>query len=281
MSDSLQPRVFLKYLNPDGGLPYSPGMPSFSEPTLLMLLALIAAGDETAGSPLSDWVLKTRNADGSIGLNKEFFREGIWNSALMAIAMHQLKHYPERDSTIGFLLDFRSIELAQAPDNKLDTSLVGWPWVANTFGWVEPTSWALLALTLAGKSDHPRAIEGRRLLEDRCLPGGGWNYGNKIVFNHVLFPFWDSTALATLALGESNPDLIEKNLNLLEMSLPEMHSLLTNALVCLCLSRFGRKTESVRARIAEIMSSSRQEDLNLAHSALGSISLSDKRVLTP
>ena len=85
--------------------------------------------------------------------------------------------------------------------------LVGWPWVANTFGWVEPTAWALLALALAGKSDHPRAVEGRRLLEDRCLPEGGWNYGNKIVFKNTLMPFWDTTALATLALGDWNREL--------------------------------------------------------------------------
>ena len=52
MSDLLQPRTFLKYLNPDGGLPYSPGMPSFSEPTLLMILGLIAAGADEQPRPL-------------------------------------------------------------------------------------------------------------------------------------------------------------------------------------------------------------------------------------
>jgi hypothetical protein len=281
MSDSLQARAFLKYLNPDGGLPYSPGMPSFSEPTLLMILGLIAAGADEAAQPLVAWTLKARNSNGSIGLNREFPNEGIWNTALLAIAMHQAGHNSERDSAIDFLIKLQSIKIPRHQDNDLNTMLIGWPWVANTFGWVEPTSWALLAFALAGKSDHPRAVEGRRLLEDRCLPEGGWNYGNKIVFNHTLMPFWDTTALATLALGDSNSDLINKNLNLLEKAFPEMHSLLTNSLTCACLARFGRKTNLFQARIAEILGKLSQEDWNFAHLAMSLIANSDRRVLTP
>jgi hypothetical protein len=256
-------------------------MPSFSEPTLLMVLGLIATGAEEEARPLVEWALKTRNANGSMGLNREFPDEGIWNSSLLAIAMHHLGFKSERDAAIDFLLEFRSIKLPRSPDNDLDMTLVGWPWVAHTFGWVEPTSWTLLSLALAGKSDHPRAVEGRRLLKDRCLPAGGWNYGNKIVFRHTLMPFWDTTALATLALGDSDRDLTNKNLSLLEKSLPEMHSLCTNAWACLCLGRFGRKTESIRIRIAGILQNLKQEELNLAHSAMGMIALSGKRVLTP
>ena len=281
MGNSILPRLFLKYLNPDGGLPYSPGMPSFSEPTLLMILGLIASGDTAAAQPLVDWALRARNKNGSIGLNAEFPDEGLWNSSLLAIAMHHLGRKSERDAAIDFVLGFRSIQLARSSENDLDTQLVGWPWVAHTFGWVEPTAWALLSLTLAGKPDHPRAIEGLRLLEDRCLPEGGWNYGNKIVFSQILMPFWDTTALATLAIGDHNPNLTKKNLDLLEKSLPEMHSLLTHALTGICLARFGRKTESIRSRIVENLENQRQEDLNLAHSALGVVALSNQRVLTP
>ena len=281
MRDSLQTQAFLKYLNPDGGLPYYPGMPSFSEPTLLMILGLMAAGAAEAGQPLVDWVRKSRNPNGSIGLNREFPNEGIWNTAILAIAMHHAGMKTDRDAALNFLLGFRSVQFPRAPENDLDPLLVGWPWVIHTFGWVEPTSWALLALNLAGMSDHPRAVEGRRLLEDRCLPEGGWNYGNKKVFQNILMPFWDTTALATLALGDSNRDLTDKNLNLLERSFPEMHSLLTNALVCLCMARFGRKTDLIQARIAGILGQLQQEELNFAHLAIGLIALSSKRVLTP
>jgi len=245
-----------------------------------MTLALIAAGDETLARPLKEWILKIRNPNGSIGLNGEFANEGLWNSSLLAITLHHLGLHAERDAAINFLLSFRSIQLNRSAENDIDTTLVGWPWVPHTFGWVEPTSWALLAMALAGKSDHPRAVEGRRFLEDRCLPDGGWNYGNKVVFQHTLMPFWDTTALATLALGDSNRDLLDKNLNLLEKSLSEMHSLLSNSLVCLCLARFGRMTESIRGRIRELLLHAGDENLNLAHLAMGFIALSDKGVLT-
>jgi hypothetical protein len=280
MTGSIQPRHFLKHLNQDGGMPYSPGMPSFSEPTLLMILALIASGDSAAARPLTEWAMKNRNADGSIGLNAEFAGEGLWNSAPLAIAFHNLGFTSERDAAVEFLLQFRSIRLERNPDNDVDTKLVGWPWVPSTFGWVEPTAWALLALTLAGKSDHLRAIEGRMLLEDRCLPDGGWNYGNKMVFGQRLVPFWDTTALAALALGDSNRELLDKNLNLLEKSLPEMHSLLSNAWACLCFTRHGRKTDAIRGRIEEILANTSDDNLNLAHLAIGFIALSNKKVLT-
>ena len=137
-----------------------------------------------------------------------------------------------------------------------------------------------LALALAGKSGHPRAVEGRRLLENRCIREGGWNYGNKVVFDHTLMPFWDTTALALLALGDSNPALRDKNLALLERSIPEIRSLLSASMVCLCFVRFGRKTEAIRNRLVEILGNTGDRDMNLAHSALGIIALSQRRVLT-
>ena len=281
MNRCFQPQSFLKYLNPDGGLPYAPGMSSFSEPTLLMLLAFIAADETLQAKPLVEWVLKNRNPDGSIGLNREFPNEGLWNSPLLATAMHQLGRKAERDSAIDFILKFRSIPVGLTPENKANTLLVGWSWVPQTFGWVEPTSWALLALALAGKADHARAIEGRLLLEDRCLPEGGWNYGNKIMFNNALLPFWETTALAQMALGRSNADLLKKNLDLLERSLPEMHSLLTHAWTCLCLAEFGIKTERIQTRICGMLANTGGDATNLAHSALGLMALSGKKVLTP
>ena len=47
------------------------------------------------------------------GLNREFPNEGIWNTALLAIAMHHVGLNSERDAAINFLLGFRSIQLAQ------------------------------------------------------------------------------------------------------------------------------------------------------------------------
>jgi hypothetical protein len=279
-SAPFSPRQFLRHCNNDGGIPYSPGMSSFSEPTLLMILAFIAVKEVHFVQQLVDWVLKHRNPDGSIGLNGEFPNEGIWNTPLLAIVMHNLGLKVERDAAIDFIIKARSMTQKRSPNNDMNAQLLGWPWVANTFGWVEPTSWALLALSLAGKENHPRAVEGRKLLEDRCIPEGGWNYGNKIVFNHDLLPFWDTTALALLALGESNQSLTNINLDLLERSLPEIHSLYSNALSGICLERFGRNTREIRNRIMALLEREATKTLNMAHSALGVIALSHSRVLT-
>ncbi len=276
----LQPKSYLSLFNPDGGVPYAPGNPSSSEPTLLMLLAYIAAGDGKGAQPLVQWIMENRNPDGSIGLNREFPDQGLWTTPLLAIAMHRLGRNADRDSAIHFILNFRSARVASSPNNDIDTNLVGWSWVDQTFGWVEPTAWALLALELAGQGQHPRALEGRKLLENRCIREGGWNYGNKVVFNHTLMPFWDTTALALLAMSDYNPELRDRNLDLLEKALPEIHSLLSSALVHLCFARFHKKAENLRQLIHATIGISDNADLNLAHTALGLIALSGKRVLT-
>ena len=82
-----------------------------------------------------------------------------------------------------------------------DASIVGWPWVAGTHSWVEPTAMAMLALAREGFADHPRTREGVRLLLDRAIPTGGWNLGNPIVFGTPLRPLPGPTGLALLALA--------------------------------------------------------------------------------
>jgi hypothetical protein len=271
----------IQFQNSDGGMPYSPNMPSFSEATIMATLALIAAEKTTRIPALVDWLLSTRNENGSIGLNRQFPFEGLWNTPLLAIAMHHLGLIEERDSAIDFILGFRPITLRPSPENDLDTTLVGWPWVASTFSWVEPTSWALIALRFAGKDGHPRAIEGRRLLKNRCLPQGGWNYGNKKVFNHTLMPFEETTAIALLALDEEDSDIINKSLDLLEDSLDDTHSLSCKALVCQCLDRFGRDTKDIRSAVGAMLEVWDKDASNLTHLALGVMADSRKRIWTP
>ncbi len=81
-----------------------------------------------------------------------------------------------------------------------DPSIRGWPWVENTHSWVEPTALSLLAISTAGESSHPRALEAVRLLMDRQLPTGGWNYGNTFVYGKQLLPLPQTTGVALSAL---------------------------------------------------------------------------------
>ena len=66
-----------------------------------------------------------------------------------------------------------------------------------------PTSLAIIALRVAGLGDHERVQEAKRLLLDRQLPDGGWNYGNTKVFGQELHPMPETTGVALSALSGS------------------------------------------------------------------------------
>jgi hypothetical protein len=59
-----------------------------------------------------------------------------------------------------------------------------------------------MALRAAGcDKDQPRVAEAVRMLLDRQLPDGGWNYGNTVVFGQKLYPMPDMTGMALSALS--------------------------------------------------------------------------------
>lgn len=84
----------------------------------------------------------------------------------------------------------------------LDQTIDGYGWARDTFAWVEPTTLALLSLTLQPPSDETRRRmdDCLRLIVDRQAPDGGWNYGNKRVLGYDMPSFPDTTAWAVLGL---------------------------------------------------------------------------------
>ena len=91
--------------------------------------------------------------------------------------------------------------------NKLNKDLIGWSWVPNSFSWVEPTSYALIALKkqrahLAGTNVDERIRQADAMIYDRMCNGGGWNYGNSKVLDYALWPYPDITALALIAMQD-------------------------------------------------------------------------------
>ena len=87
-----------------------------------------------------------------------------------------------------------------------DPSLIGWSWVAHTHSWLEPTAMAILALCREGCRDDRRVQRGLSLIVDRAIPGGGWNYGNNVVFGQPLRPQPGPTGIALLALADDRRD---------------------------------------------------------------------------
>jgi hypothetical protein len=133
----------------------------------------------------------------------------------------------------------------------IDGSLRGWSWVEGTFSWVEPTSYALLALKRAGVMSHSRVQEAERLLLDRTCEDGGWNYGNRVVWGATLKSMTSTTALAALALqGTVGAEkTVVRAMDLLDREVPSAPSSLALALAVLCFDAFGRTSTHLQDRL--------------------------------
>jgi hypothetical protein len=58
-----------------------------------------------------------------------------------------------------------------------------------------------MALRATGHGRHDRVLEAIRMLLDRQLSHGGWNYGNTLMFGKELHPMPDSTGAALAGLA--------------------------------------------------------------------------------
>ncbi len=181
---------------PDGGWSYRLGAPSCAEPTALAALALISstldAADRAAVDRAADALERLQRPDGSVGVSATILTPG-WATPYALLVWTALNvHDGPRAAATRWLLGLkgRTIDPRDNPGHVAghDTMLVGWPWVVDTHSWLEPTALAVLALGRVGQSAHPRVREGLRLIRDRAVPSGGWNYGNKAVFGATFAP---------------------------------------------------------------------------------------------
>ena len=177
------------------------------------------------------WLAKLQRPDGGVPIS-EMISEPCWPTGLAVLAWlsadvsRKTDEYKCVQSGGAWLLTVRG---RRQPDNRgvfgHDTSLQGWPWVQGTHSWVEPTAYATTALRVMGRADHPHAREGVRLLLDRTIPGGGWNYGNTRVLGNTLRPFPATTGIALAALaGEPPEDRIDSSITYLERALEQIRS---------------------------------------------------------
>jgi hypothetical protein len=189
-----------------------------SEPSALAGLALLATdGDDRAGGRLAAlatarWLASTRRPDGSLSVSADLPESG-WPTPLGLLLWAALGDFEaERSAALGWLIKRKGETVPRTKGDPVghDPTLVGWPWVAGTHSWVEPTAMALLAMGREGRASHPRAVEGARMLVDRAISGGGWNLGNPTVFGKVLRPMPEPSGLALLAMTWTavTPDVV-------------------------------------------------------------------------
>ncbi len=143
--------------------------------------------------------------------------------------------------------------------NRQDNALQGWPWVASTFSWVEPTAWCVLALKKWVRAHDDRATaarvaEGERLLIDRVCRNGGWNYGNSNVLGKELFPYVPVTAIVLLALQDRHDEqAVKTSASYLASHCLDERSGLSLALASIALAVHGRDNSSVASRAGRHM----------------------------
>jgi hypothetical protein len=205
---------------------YRQGLALAVEPTVLSCLALVASENDTpspdagqsatvssfatsasdpVGKAACEWMKTIQQPDASIPVTQRLLKPG-WATAYALMLWSRFPGYgKERRRARHWLSSAKGHAFAATEENAHtighDPTLIGWPWVAGTHSWIEPTALAILALDREGLSAHPRVQQGISLILDRAIDSGGWNYGNKAVFGKQLRPQPGPTGVALLALA--------------------------------------------------------------------------------
>ncbi len=189
--------------NTDGGFGPRAGLPSEPEPTALATIAL----DDAEGRA---WLGAHQGSDGSVS----FDAATVVNDSATAFAAIAFEAGDGRERALDHLEATPAQLAGSTSDAPHDASFHGWAWTEGTFGWVDPTARAVLALRLFRPGST--AIEdGIGVLSDRETEGGGWNYGNTVAFGDDLRPYAQTTAAAMVALQGSDPALVGRGITAL------------------------------------------------------------------
>lgn len=186
-----------------------PGAEPEPEPTALAALAL---DDKRARG----WLARSQRDDGSFGV-----RAGPFESdAATSLAALALSAGAARERALDHVVSTQARSLPSDPIAPHDPDLPGWGWAVGTAGWTEPTARALLALRKL-RPDAATAISGAvGFLIDRESTQGGWNFGNRFVYDVALPPFGQPTAVALIglqgmAVAASGGDLVARGVGAL------------------------------------------------------------------
>jgi len=261
--------TLLENQNPDGGWGAVRGKRSNTESTSLAVTALKAIPVNTAAENRKrgiDWLLRRQNKDHSWPLN-ETAQEGSWTTALAITALSENAENSERvlaaarwlleqeGSKPGILAEIVLWATGKSGVNKLNKDLIGWSWVPNSFSWVEPTSYALIAIKklrarLAGTNVDERIRQADAMIYDRVCNGGGWNYGNSRVLDYALWPYPDITAVALIAMQDhAREQANQESLQVLSKIARETDSGLALCWAAICLNVYAQDNSGFQGQI--------------------------------
>jgi hypothetical protein len=229
----------------NGGFPYHAGEAARPDATAWAIISMSAFEfEEERCARGRAYLVSQQGDDGRISISPAH-PDASWPTPLAILAWQG--HSPSHEAqsrAANYLLGFTGRHYPN-PDPSIvghDTTIQGWPWIANTHSWIVPTALALLALQQMGWDSHPRALAGQQLLLNRQLTHGGWNYGGTTVFRKELHPLPECTAIALQALAGRIPQGdIERSLEYVLGELPHLRTPISLGWALLGLGAWGFK----------------------------------------
>jgi hypothetical protein len=188
-----------------------------------------------------------QHTDGRVPIS-ENQPSALWPTPLAVLAwLNDPKFELPRKKAINFLLNTYGKQNLNPPFIKHDGMLKGWSWNEQTHSWIIPTAIAVMALRSCGYNNHERVQEAIKLLLDRQLPSGGWNYGNTVVFEQELKPIPECTGHALNALaGYAEYAQVAKSIDYLNNQLANLKSPLSLSWAVLGLRAWEKKPENYK-----------------------------------
>ncbi len=180
------------------------GAPAEPEPTALGAIAL--DDDDARG-----WLLAHQREDGGFGL----VAGPVNSDAPTSLAALALPPGEARERTLDYLVEHRVDRSPSYDVAPHDPKTRGWGWTRGTFGWIEPTARALLALRRYRPEASEEIDDGLAVIADRECRGGGWNFGNSIVYDVPLPPYAQTTAMALIGIRGALADQAARGLEVL------------------------------------------------------------------
>jgi hypothetical protein len=251
--------LLLAAQNSDGGWGWTKERNSTTECSSLASLALAALNDDTQAIAIrrgQDWLIQRQSEEGNWALSDSLAAPS-WATAIAMLALNPWpKYHPQvvkagkwvltqEGNRPGLLANLLLALSFQKKSVTLNEDLIGWPWMPGTFSWVEPTSYFLIALKqirpyLTGTNVDERIKQGESMIYDRMCNGGGWNYGNSVVYGEKLWPYADITAIALIAL-QNHRDAMENRISFaaLQKAAKEANSGLALSWSAICCEIYG------------------------------------------
>jgi hypothetical protein len=204
------------YRQQGGGLSYLPGRTPRVEPTSYAILAGVAGRRDI------DWLrgeVAVRFADGVPAETTAARRELSQHPWLLALATVALRTDESGGGLKNSLVGEVATSLAEGDVRRDFEKLTGTdepllegalPWRTPSYGWVEPTSWGVLAevglLRSTAEPDSQRRLaatiaERTSFLLSRLTTDGAWNYGSVSLLGFDLVAMPQTSAVCLLALA--------------------------------------------------------------------------------